>query len=254
MRSKSSVSEPRLCCALSIGMALLLMIVSGNPAFGDGIPSDTITFNIKGINSNNDANKPDTITMTIPEVVGNDGVESGESKLIIDLSTAKGFIGNDGYILLCEPPLNPFGGCGPKNDFKGVSDILAKGKQSGNNNKPGYFFFSDPFSTAAPNDASAQLKSLFGVTDINKVPNPLGPIDGTLETGQAQELGKLFGFQDPKAIIITSDGDPPPNPKPGTIPEPGGFTLLTTAVGTVGLLARRQRGSAGNGISSQRPN
>ena len=243
MRSKSSVFEPRLCCASSIGLALMLLMVSGSRAFGDPVHSDTITFNIKGINSNNDANKPDTITMTIPEVVGNDGVESGESKLIIDLSTATGFIGNDGYILLCEPPLNPFGGCGPKNDFKGVSDILAKGKQSGNNNKPGYFFFSDPFSTAAPNDASAQLKSLFGVTDINKVPNPLGPIDGTLETGQAQELGKLFGFQDPKAIIITSDGDPPPKPDQGGIPEPTGLSLLATAMAAIGVLGYKRRAS-----------
>ena len=33
----------------------------------------------------------------------------------------------------------------------------------------------DPFSTTAPYDASATLKSLFGVTDINNIPNALGP-------------------------------------------------------------------------------
>ena len=45
--------------------------------------------------------------------------------------------------------MNPAGGCGPKNGFKGVSDILAKGVQLGNGRKPVYFFISDPDDAAA---------------------------------------------------------------------------------------------------------
>lgn len=202
-------------CAPLAAMAVMLVTVFSSRAAGDTILSDTVTVNIKGVNAGN--NKPDTLTMTLMEVMVN-GMESGENKLVFDLSNAVGFLGKDGYLLFCEPPLNIFGGCGPKNDFKGVSDILVKGVQLGNNKKPAYFFFSDTF------DAVATLKSLYGVTDINKIPNPLNPTDGIVETGNAQEVGDLFGFQDKKALIVTSDLN---------TPEPSGIILFGTILAII---------------------
>jgi hypothetical protein len=203
MRSKGGVLEPihedrafSLRYVISIGMAATLVMMFGGRAYGDLILSDTLTVNIKAVNSGNPQN-PDTLTMTIPEVTN-----LGESKIAIDLSSASGFIGKDGYILFCEPPLNPLGGCGPNNAFKGVSDILVKGVQTANMNKPAYFFFSD--SDSGTFDAAATLMALFKVTDIKKLPNPLGPIGGVAETGAAQEVGDLFGFTDKKALIVQS--------------------------------------------------
>lgn len=204
-------------CAISVA-AMMLAIMGVGPAHGDVVKSDTVAIDFAGIKESMDA----------PEVVV-DGKESGESKLVFDLARGVGFIGKDGYILLCEPPMNRIGGCGPRNKFKGVSDILAKGKLAATRG-PALFFFSGPFSVAAPDDAMATLKELFRG---NPIPNPLGPIDGILETGQAQEVGKLFGFDDNKAIIITSDDDPKPMPEPGSI--------ILFATGTVLAAASRLR-------------
>jgi hypothetical protein len=210
-----------LRCAISIGMAATLVMMFGGRAYGDLILSDTLTVNIKSVNSGNPQN-PDTLTMTIPEVEN-----LGESKIVIDLSSASGFIGKDGYILFCEPPVNPLGGCGPNNAFKGVSDILVKGVQSGNMNKPAYFFFSD--SDSGTFDAAATLMSLYKVTDIKKLPNPLGPIGGVAETGAAQEVGDLFGFtNNKKALIVTSDKD---------VPEPSSIVLLCAALGAMAAVS-----------------
>ena len=77
-------------------------------------------------------------------------------------------------------------------------------------------------------DAVATLKSLYGVTDINKIPKPLGPIDGILETGKAQEVGDLFGFTDKKAIIVTSDLN---------VPESNTLAFLSSIL-LVGLITR----------------
>jgi hypothetical protein len=216
-----------LRCAISIGMAATLVMMFGGRAYGDLILSDTLTVNIKAVNSANPQN-PDTLTMTIPEVAN-----LGESKIVIDLSSASGFIGKDGYILFCEPPLNPFVGCGPNNAFKGVSDILVKGVQTANMNKPAYFFFSD----SGTFDAAATLMSLYKVTDIKKLPNPLGPIGGVAETGAAQEVGDLFGFtNNKKALIVTSDKD---------VPEPSSIVLLCATLGAMGaVLALRGKKAA----------
>ena len=207
-------------CAISVGMAIMLAMVFSGRAYGDLILSDTITVNIKSINSGNPQN-PNTVTMTIPEVAN-----SGEDPIAIDLSTASGFIGKDGYILFCEPPMKPVVGCGPNNGFKGVSDILVKGEQTANHNKPAYFFFSD--SDTGPLDAVGTLMALYKVKTIGKIPAPLGPIGGVLETGNAQPVGNLFAFPNNNAIIVTSDLD---------APEPNSIILLLVMVAA--MAARR---------------
>lgn len=212
-------------------LACGLVVMASGPVNAELMTSDTLTVNIKSVNAGGD--KPDTITLTGPEVVI-DSKEQFEAKIAIDLSKAVGFVGKDGYILLCEPSMNAKG-CGAKNAFKGVSDIVAKGKLTGAN-ALAYFLFSDPFSNDTPNDAAAFLMSLYNVTDISKIPAPLGPADGILERGQAQQVGDLFGFPNKNAIIVTSDLDP-------QVPGPSSLILLAAGLAAAALFALKPGGA-----------
>jgi hypothetical protein len=179
-----------------------------------------------------------TDTKTAPEVkVG--GVETGESKLAISLANVQGFVGTPGYVLICEPPMDPKKGCGPNNKFKGVSDIIVRGILATDKSNT-FFLFSDPFSDPATNpngvnDATSTLKLLYG----NTIPNPLGPITGILETGKAQPLGTYFGFKldntgpnFANAVVLTSDLD---------APEPATISLLAAAISLAGMLRLKRR-------------